>query len=79
MKKIIIIAILLCGMQGVFAQDSAVNEEIRLNQYGKSVKRLPLFAEARDGILVFESKNKEYKLWFDIRVQTDGQLFFGKP
>jgi len=78
MKKIIIIAILLCGMQGVFAQDSAVNEEIRLNQYGKSVKRLPLFAEARDGILVFESKNKEYKLWFDIRVQTDGQLFFGK-
>lgn len=77
MKKIMLIIALGIYINIAFAQDTTDNHE-RLNQYGKVVNRMPLFAEARDGILVFESKNQEYRLWFDIRVQTDGQMFLGK-
>lgn len=52
---------------------------IRFNQYGVKVNRNPLLAEERNGILVLESKKQDYRLWFDIRVQTDGALFFGEP
>lgn len=76
MKKLLITVILALCYNAVSAQDAA--DSSRLNQYGKTVTRLPLNAEARDGILVFESKNQEYRLWFDVRVQTDGQLFLGK-
>ncbi len=48
---------------------------IRFNQYGVKVNRNPLLAEERNGILVLESKKQDYRLWFDIRVQTDGALF----
>lgn len=76
MKKILIAAIWTLCSGIAFTQNIA--DSTRLNQYGKTVVRLPLNAEARDGILVFESKNQDYRLWFDIRVQTDGQLFLGK-
>lgn len=78
MKNIVITTVCLLCFHVVFGQDTSISE-IRYNQYGKAVERVPLVAEARDGILIFESKNQEYKLWFDIRVQTDGQIFFGKP
>ena len=75
MKKILFTIVLGLCFSAIFAQDTTV----RFDQYGKLIKdRLSLSAEARDGILVFESKNQEYKLWFDIRVQVDGQMFFGK-
>ncbi len=52
------------------------NTDVRYDQYGKKVDRTPLSAEMRNGVLVFETPNQDYKLWYDIRVQTDGQFFF---
>jgi len=54
------------------------DDTVRYNQYGVKVSRTPLQGEARDGILVFESKNQDYKIWYDVRVQVDGGMFFGK-
>ncbi len=53
-------------------------EEVRYNQYGVKVERNPLGVEERSGILVFESKSQDYRLWFDIRVQADGAVYFGE-
>jgi phosphate-selective porin OprO and OprP len=54
-----------------------VDDTVRYNQYGVKVNRLPLYAESRDGILVFESKDQNRKVWYDVRVQADGAVFFG--
>jgi phosphate-selective porin OprO/OprP len=77
MRKIIVLLALGLSVQVLLAQDTASSEK-RYDQYGKLVDRVPLITEARDGILVFESKDQLYRLWFDIRVQTDGQVFLGK-
>lgn len=53
-------------------------EDVRYNQYGVKVQRNPLNVEERSGILVFESKDQNYRLWFDIRVQADGAMFIGQ-
>ena len=58
--------------------DVELSSSIRFNQYGLQVNRNPLTAEERDGVLVFESADQDYKLWFDLRVQADGALFFGE-
>lgn len=50
---------------------------VRFNQYGVPVSRTPVEGEARDGILVFESPDQSYRLWFDLRVQMDGAYFWG--
>lgn len=50
------------------AQDTSRQD--RFNQYGRLVSRSPLDVENRNGILVFESKDQDYRLWFDIRVQV---------
>lgn len=60
----------------VVAQEHA-DTSVRLNQYGVAVTRTPLVAEKRGGILVLESKDKNYKVWFDTRVQVDGAVFLG--
>ena len=60
-------------IQVAFAQDST--SQGRFNQYGRIVSRSPLDVENRNGILVFESADQSYRLWFDIRVQVDGQVF----
>lgn len=73
MKKILLFLISAICLQQATAQDTAV----RYNQYGKPVGRTPLLTESRDGILVFESKAQDYRLWFDIRVQADAQMFIG--
>ncbi len=78
MKKLLLTAALMLSLSVTFAQ-VVQDSTTRTDQYGKIVDRVPLIAENRDGILVFESKDQLYKLWFDIRVQTDGQVFFGKP
>lgn len=54
------------------------NDSVRYNQYGVAVDRQELQSEARNNVLVFESKNRDYKFWFDNRVQVDGATFFGK-
>ncbi|MBO7197474.1 MAG: hypothetical protein J6V28_01595 [Tidjanibacter sp.] len=50
-----------------------------INQYGQTVSVVPLSAEAQEGFLVFQNKKADYKVWFDVRVQTDGALFWGAP
>lgn len=48
---------------------------VRYDQYGVAVPRVPLGVEERDGILVFESPDQEYRLWFDYRFQADAAVF----
>ena len=48
-----------------------------IDQYGNKVNVKDVTATERDGILVFESKDKDYKLWFDTRVQVDFGHYFG--
>lgn len=57
--------------------DVELTNSVRFNQYGMQVNRNPLVTEERDGILVFESADQDYRMWFDLRVQTDAALFFG--
>jgi len=77
MKKLtLIIAVILISF-AARAQENP-KEDVRYNQYGVKVQRKPLSVEERSGILVFESKNQDYRLWFDIRVQVDGATFFGE-
>ncbi len=48
------------------------------NDYGKSVGvRVHLNPESRDGILVLESADNQFKYWFDNRVYLDGAAYFG--
>ena len=48
-----------------------------VDQYGNKVDVKEVTASDRDGILVFESKDKDYKFWFDSRVQVDFGHYFG--
>ena len=50
-----------------------------INQYGQEVSVVPLTAEAQDGFLVFQNRKANYRVWFDVRVQTDGAVFWGTP
>ena len=56
----------------------AQTDSVSYNQYGVRVDREELISEQRNNILTFESKNKQYRLWMDNRVQVDGATFFGK-
>ena len=76
MKKIFLATAAWICITSIQAQEPA-DTATRYNEYGKKVERLPLTAESRDGILVFESKDQQYRLWFDIRVQLDAQVFLG--
>ncbi len=81
MKKFILLSTaILFSWQG-FAQSTLAGEEeelgTRYNQYGVKVNRTRLSAEERNGIIVFESKDQNYRLWFDNRVQVDGAMHFG--
>ena len=38
--------------------------------------KVPLGSEARNGKLVFESKDEAFKWWFDSRLQIDGAMYF---
>jgi phosphate-selective porin OprO and OprP len=77
MRTIIFLIGLLCYTNITFTQEVS-DTTARIDQYGKIVKRVPLGTEARNGILVFESKDQDYKLWFDFRVNIDGQIFFNE-
>lgn len=58
--------------------DVILTHSIRFNQYGKEVNRNPVIVEEREGYLIMESVDQDYKLWFDLRVQTDGAIFLGE-
>ena len=73
-KLICVTAILLMAMSSAFAQKA-----VKYNQYGVAVSSDRLDVEAQDGILVLASPTTGYKLWFDIRAQADGAVFFGAP
>lgn len=79
MKRTMIIMVLALLLNSTYSQNTKdTSRQDRFNQYGRLVSRSPLDVENRNGILVFESKNLDYRLWFDIRVQVDGQMFLGK-
>ncbi len=75
MKKTLFITAIMLSSLTAFAQNEQ-NLDVRYDQYGKKVDRNRLLAEMRNGVLVFETPDQDYKLWYDIRVQTDGQFFF---
>jgi hypothetical protein len=77
MRTLLLLGVLFFSLNNAFAQE-VKDTALRLDQYGKVVKRVPLGAEARNGILVFESADQDYKLWFDFRLNIDGQVTFGE-
>lgn len=72
MKRVFLLAaVALASICGAQAQETEVN------QYGQEVKSLPVEATIQDGILVFQNKEANYKMWFDVRIQADAAAFFG--
>ena len=61
------------------SQAAVAQKAVKYNQYGVAVQSDVLDVEAQDGILVIASPTSGYKLWFDIRAQADGAVFFGAP
>ena len=72
MKKLLLLAVVafasICGAQA---------QEVTYNQYGQKVNAIPVTATAQDGVLVFQNKEANYKMWFDIRIQGDAAVYFG--
>lgn len=56
----------------------ADKQEVEYNQYGQQVVSTPVKAALQDGILVFQAKKMDYKMWFDVRVQGDAAVYFGE-
>ena len=75
MKRLSFLLVALFIGTMAFAQ----TEDKAVDQYGNKVNVQDVNATERDGILVFESKNKEFKFWFDSRVQVDFGAYFGQP
>ena len=72
MKKVLLISLF-----ALFASVAAIAQQAEVNQYGQKVNSYPIDATVQDGILVFQNKAQNYKMWFDIRVQGDAAVFFG--
>ena len=72
MKKVFLISLF-----AFFASVAAIAQQAEVNQYGQKVNSYPIDATVQDGILVFQNKAQNYKMWFDIRVQGDAAVFFG--
>jgi phosphate-selective porin OprO and OprP len=66
------------ALDGKDKLDVMLTSNQRFNQYGVPVSRRPLDSEERDGIIVFESADQDYRFWFDMRVQVDGAVFWGE-
>ena len=78
MKKVLLIsALALMSIAAVAQQRDDVQTEV--NQYGQKVTATPVDATVQDGILVFQNKAANYKMWFDVRVQADAAVYFGYP
>ena len=79
MKKVFLLSALALSMSlaAVAQQNDAVETEV--NQYGQKVTATPVNATVQDGILVFQNKEANYKMWFDVRIQGDAAVYFGAP
>ncbi|MCX6134418.1 MAG: porin [Ignavibacteriales bacterium] len=64
----LVIMLTLAGIGMVAAQDGRIP--------GQEATRVPLGVEARQGKLVFESKDTTFQWWFDSRIQVDGAKYF---
>lgn len=74
-SKFILLFVMLTAWTSLSSQTQS--DEIRYNQYGVPVERIPLLSERRGGTLVFESADQQQKIWFDTRIQVDGAAFLG--
>ena len=78
MKKVLLIsALALMSVAAAAQQKDDVQTEV--NQYGQKVTATPVDATVQDGILVFQNKEANYKMWFDVRIQGDAAVYFGAP
>lgn len=78
MKKVLLIsALALMSIAAAAQQRDDVQTEV--NQYGQKVTATPVDATVQDGILVFQNKEANYKMWFDVRIQGDAAVYFGAP
>ena len=71
------LSLLMAALFIIGAAAFAQKSDQAIDQYGNKVDVKEVTATERDGILVFESKDKDYKLWFDTRVQVDFGHYFG--
>lgn len=79
MKKTILLSLLaLAVSMTAAAQTNRQDEATDINQYGQIVNSKPVNAALQDGILVFQNKAENYKMWFDVRVQGDAAVYFGQ-
>ena len=76
MKKLFLLSAMALMSLAAFAQEKTT-AQTEVNQYGQKVNSYPAEATVQDGILVFQNKAQNYKMWFDIRVQGDAAVFFG--
>ena len=74
MKKVFLVSLF-----AFFASMAASAQEADVNQYGQKVNSYPVDATVQDGILVFQNKEQNYKMWFDVRLQSDAAVYFGAP
>ena len=70
MKKLFLLSAMTLMSIAAFAQENAA-AGTEVNQYGQKVNSYPAEATVQDGILVFQNKSQNYKMWFDVRVQGD--------
>ena len=77
MKKVFLISLLALSASFAAVAQQAETAQTEVNQYGQKVNSYPVDATVQDGILVFQNKNQNYKMWFDVRVQGDAAVFFG--
>ena len=72
-KLTLLLVFSVMSFSHIFGQEA--DTTTRYDQYGQKVDRLPLTAEARNGIITFESKDKSFKFWTDFRINFDGGYF----
>ncbi len=77
MKKVFLFSLLTLSMSIAAAAQETDVVQTDVNQYGQTVESLPVNAQVQDGILVFQNKKANYKMWFDVRIQGDAAVFFG--
>ena len=79
MKKVLLISALALSMSMTAVAQQNAGEQTDVNQYGQTVTSTPVSAAVQDGILVFQNKEANYKMWFDVRLQADAAVYFGAP
>ncbi len=77
MKKIVLLSLLLLAKSFIIIAQETTDDTLIQEEIPENVKHLQTVA--KDGILVFTSATAKFKVWFDVRVQADGAVFFGAP